>query len=50
MHVDDGICGGDSWFNDRVSKLQQKLPFGSQKKTAFVFTGISLKQNPDFSI
>ena len=50
MHVDDGICGGDSWFSTQINKLQKSLPFGSHKKTSFVFTGIALEQHLDFSI
>ena len=49
-HVDDGVCGGDSWFHDRVEKLKKVLPFGSFKQRRFVFTGIQLEQLPDFSI
>ena len=50
MHVDDGIYGGDELFEHKLSLLQKKLPFGSHKKDAFVFTGISLEQLPDFTI
>ena len=49
-HVDDGICGGDSWFHSRLDLLRQQLPFGSFKQRKFVFTGIHLEQLPDFSI
>jgi hypothetical protein len=48
-HVDDGICGGDSWFHSRLDLLPQKLPFGSYKQRNFVLTGIQLEQLPDFS-
>ena len=50
VHVDDGVCGGDAKFNDKVQSLQAKLPFGSRKHRNFVFTGIHLEQFPDFSI
>ena len=50
MHVDDGIYGGDEFFEHKLSLLQKKLPFGSHKQDAFVFTGISLEQLPDFTI
>ena len=50
VHVDDGLCGGDSKFRAQIAKLQQVLPFGSQKQSAFTFTGIELEQLPDFSI
>lgn len=49
-HVDDGVCGGDTWFHDRIEKLKKVLPFGSFKQRRFVFTGIQLEQYPDFSI
>ena len=49
-HVDDGLCGGDSWFHDQVNKLREKLPFGSFKTRKFTFTGIQLEQLPDFGI
>ena len=49
-HVDDGIYGGDEFFEHKLSLLQKKLPFGSHKKDAFVFTGISLEQLPDYTI
>ena len=50
MHVDDGVCGGDRYFNSKVDQLQKHLPFGSQKRRRFVFTGIQLEQQDDFSI
>eukprot|EP00439_Symbiodinium_sp_Y106_P051291 s2497_g6.t2 len=50
VHVDDGVCGGDAKFNEKVQSLQAKLPFGSRKHRNFVFTGIHLEQFPDFSI
>ena len=49
-HVDDGICGGDSFFFKQIERLKQSLPFGSFKQRKFVFTGISLEQLPDYSI
>ena len=50
IHVDDGIYGGDKFFQEQVSKLESKYPFGSKKSRVFTFTGIDLKQNPDNSI
>ena len=50
MHVDDGLCGGDPKFQNRIQQLQQTLPFGSQKQSKFTFTGIGLDQLPDMSI
>lgn len=49
-HVDDGICGGDSFFHEQLNRLKQVLPFGSFKQQRFTFTGIALEQLPDFSI
>ena len=49
-HVDDGVCGGDQVFHDKLNILRQSLPFGSFKQRKFVFTGIQLEQLPDFSI
>ncbi|CAE7362313.1 RE1 [Symbiodinium sp. CCMP2592] len=50
VHVDDGVCGGDAYFHQKVEELQQVLPFGSRKHQNFVFTGIQLEQFPDHSI
>ena len=50
IHVDDGVCGGDAVFRQKIADLQRQLPFGSQKARSFVFTGIQLEQLPDFTI
>ncbi|CAE7230274.1 RE1, partial [Symbiodinium sp. CCMP2456] len=50
VHVDDGVCGGDAKFSQKIQELEKKLPFGSRKYRSFVFTGIHLEQFPDFSI
>ena len=50
MHVDDGVCGGDKFFLQKVEALQKSLPFGSRKQDKFTFTGIHLEQLADFSI
>ena len=50
IHVDDGLCGGDAVFRDKLKQLQEKYPFGSQKLGEFVFTGIHLKQRGDKGI
>ena len=50
VHVDDGLCGGDAEFMNRLAKLQEKYPFGSQKISDFVFTGIHLHQRSDMGI
>ena len=49
-HVDDGLCGGDSWFHKQIGELREKLPYGSFKTRKFTFTGIQLEQLPDFGI
>ena len=50
LHVDDGICGGTSYFTSVLDKLEQKYPFGSKKMKQFTFTGIEMQQLPDYSI
>ena len=50
IHVDDGLCGGDSYFQSKIAELEQKFPFGSKKSQQFVFTGIEMKQLSDYSI
>ena len=50
VHVDDGLCGGDAEFMNRLANLQEKYPFGSQKISDFVFTGIHLPQRSDMGI
>ena len=31
LHVDDGICGGSSYFSDKINQLEKKYPFGSKR-------------------
>ncbi|OLP77921.1 Copia protein [Symbiodinium microadriaticum] len=50
VHVDDGVCGGDEHFLQKIESLQKILPFGSRKHQSFIFTGIQLEQLPDYSI
>ena len=50
IHVDDGLCGGDSYFQSKIDQLEAKFPFGSKKSQNFVFTGIELNQLSDKSI
>ena len=50
IHVDDGLCGGDEVFLSKLDLLQQKYPFGSQKMSDFIFTGIQLRQRSDMGI
>ena len=50
IHVDDGVGGGDQYFQQQLVALSKVLPFGSHKHRKFTFTGIELEQLPDFSI
>ena len=50
IHVDDGLCGGNDRFLEKLKQLETKYPFGSKKMGNFTFTGIDLHQNPDKSI
>ena len=50
IHVDDGLCGGNEFFHQQIRKLEQKFPFGSRKSQKFVFTGIEMTQENDYSI
>ena len=50
MHVDDGLCGGDEYFEEQLAKLEAVFPFGSKKSQNFVFTGIEMTQQHDRSI
>ena len=50
VHVDDGLCGGDKYFQSKISELEKVFPFGSRKSQSFVFTGIEMYQESDKSI
>ena len=50
LHVDDGICGGDEFFEAKLALLEKKYPFGSKKMKQFTFTGIEMNQLPDHTI
>jgi hypothetical protein len=50
IHVDDGIGGGDKYFAEQIEKLNKIFPFGSWKHKEFIYTGIHMKQFPDYSI
>ena len=50
LHVDDGICGGNHRFLEKLDKLESKYPFGSKKISNFVFTGIHMTQSSDGGI
>ena len=50
VHVDDGLCGGDKYFQAALQELEKKFPFGSKKSQSFVFTGIEMNQLHDHTI
>ena len=50
LHVDDGICGGSKFFQEKINQLEAKYPFGSKKIRNFTFTGIEMQQLPNHSI
>ena len=50
IHVDDGLCGGNEYFHEKIRSLEKKYPFGSRKLGNFTFTGIDLHQEPNKSI
>ena len=50
VHVDDGLGGGDQCFEEQISKLEAKFPFGSKKVGQFTFTGVEMNQQADKSI
>ena len=50
VHVDDGLCGGDQFFDQQIAKLEAKFPFGSKKSGQFTFTGVDIDQKLDKNI
>ena len=50
VHVDDGLCCGSPYFQQKLQELAKKFPFGSHKKQNFTFTGLKIEQKPDYSI
>ena len=50
IHVDDGLGGGDSYFDQQVAELEKVFAFGSKRTGAFTFTGIEISQHGDHSI
>ena len=47
IHVDDGLCGGNPRFVEKLQALERKYPFGSHKTGQFTFTGIDMFQHPN---
>ena len=50
LHVDDGICGGNEYFLEKLELLEKTYPFGPKKIRNFTFTGVDMQQLPDYSI
>jgi len=50
VHVDDGMGGGNQYYQEKIKLLEKKSPFGSHKTQAFTFTGIEVNQRGDNSI
>ena len=50
IHVDDGLFAGDEIFHAKINELERIFPFGSRKQRNFVFTGLQISQQDDFSI
>ena len=50
IHVDDGLCGGNQRFVEKLQALERKYPFGSHKTDQFTFTGIDMFQHPNKGI
>ena len=50
MHVDDGLCCGDTVFIQALDQLEKRFPFGSKRTKDFTFTGIHVQQDEEFNI
>ena len=50
VHIDDGLCGGNRYFHEKLAQLEAIFPFGSKKTKSFTFTGIDLHQNANYNI
>ena len=50
IHVDDGIGGGNEFYQRKIQQLEKKFPCGSRKMSNFTFTGIEINQRADCSI
>ena len=50
MHVDDGLCFGDSTFDKALAQLESRFPFGSKRERDFLFTGIHIYQDEFYNI
>lgn len=51
IHVDDLLLSGSgAFFNNKMSELERRLPFGSRKYRKFTYCGLSISQASDKSI
>ena len=50
VHVDDGLCGGNSRFQEKLALLEKQFAFGAHKRQKFCYTGIDLEQRADGGI
>eukprot|EP00435_Cladocopium_sp_Y103_P040013 s2586_g10.t2 len=50
VHVDDGLCCGSAYFQEKLREVAKRFPFGSHKKHQFTFTGLRIHQQEDYSI
>ena len=50
MHVDDGLCGGNEFFGEKLNMLEANYRFGSKQCSHFTFTGMEVSQKADQSI
>ena len=50
IHVDDGLGGGDSVFNEVIDRLEARFPFGNKRQREFIFTGVHVEQETNGDI
>ncbi len=44
IHVDDGLGCGDQIYQQTITQLQTRFPFGAHRRKNFVFTGMQVDQ------
>ena len=44
MHVDDGLYGGNEFFEEKLNMLEANYQFGSKQCSHFTFTGMEVSQ------
>ena len=50
VHVDDGLCCGSTYFQQKLNELETRFPFGSKKSRDFTFTGLKIHQKENYAI